>query len=38
MVLQPPLIFPLSVRDNIAYGRPGDRRFHVERKIKQRQY
>jgi len=23
MVLQPPLIFPLSVRDNIAYGRPG---------------
>jgi ATP-binding cassette subfamily B protein/subfamily B ATP-binding cassette protein MsbA len=23
MVLQPPLIFPLSVTDNIAYGRPG---------------
>ncbi|HTV89342.1 MAG TPA: ABC transporter ATP-binding protein [Stellaceae bacterium] len=23
MVLQPPLIFPLSVSDNIAYGRPG---------------
>jgi ATP-binding cassette subfamily B protein/subfamily B ATP-binding cassette protein MsbA len=23
LVLQPPLIFPLSVRDNIAYGRPG---------------
>jgi ATP-binding cassette subfamily B protein/subfamily B ATP-binding cassette protein MsbA len=23
MVLQPPLIFPLSIRDNIAYGRPG---------------
>ncbi len=22
MVLQPPMIFPLSVRDNIAYGRP----------------
>jgi ATP-binding cassette subfamily B protein len=22
MVLQPPLIFPLSVRENIAYGRP----------------
>lgn len=22
MVLQPPLIFPISVRDNIAYGRP----------------
>ena len=26
MVLQPPLIFPLSVRDNIAYGRPERRR------------
>jgi ATP-binding cassette subfamily B protein/subfamily B ATP-binding cassette protein MsbA len=23
LVLQPPMIFPLSVRDNIAYGRPG---------------
>ncbi len=23
MVLQPPLLFPLSARDNIAYGRPG---------------
>jgi ATP-binding cassette subfamily B protein len=23
MVLQPPLIFPLSARENIAYGRPG---------------
>jgi len=23
MVLQPPLVFPLSVKDNIAYGRPG---------------
>ena len=23
MVLQPPLLFPISVRDNIAYGRPG---------------
>ena len=23
LVLQPPLVFPLSVRDNIAYGRPG---------------
>lgn len=22
LVLQPPMIFPLSVRDNIAYGRP----------------
>ena len=32
MVLQPPLIFPLSVRDNIAYGRPGaDRRGDRER-------
>ncbi|MFN8625379.1 MAG: ABC transporter ATP-binding protein [Candidatus Binatia bacterium] len=23
MVLQPPMVFPLSLRDNIAYGRPG---------------
>jgi ATP-binding cassette subfamily B protein/subfamily B ATP-binding cassette protein MsbA len=23
MVLQPPLVFPISVRENIAYGRPG---------------
>jgi ATP-binding cassette subfamily B protein/subfamily B ATP-binding cassette protein MsbA len=23
MVLQPPLVFPLTVRENIAYGRPG---------------
>ena len=23
IVLQPPLLFPLSARDNIAYGRPG---------------
>ncbi|MGH7091987.1 MAG: ABC transporter ATP-binding protein, partial [Stellaceae bacterium] len=23
IVLQPPLVFPLSARDNIAYGRPG---------------
>jgi ATP-binding cassette subfamily B protein/subfamily B ATP-binding cassette protein MsbA len=23
MVLQPPLVFPMSVKDNIAYGRPG---------------
>jgi len=22
MVLQPPLIFPISLRDNLAYGRP----------------
>jgi ATP-binding cassette subfamily B protein/subfamily B ATP-binding cassette protein MsbA len=42
MVLQPPLIFPLSVRDNIAYGRPGAadaaieeaaRRAHIHRRI-----
>ena len=33
MVLQPPLIFPLSVRDNIAYGRPGaDRRGDRDRR------
>jgi len=30
MVLQPPLIFPLSVHDNIAYGRPGASRAEVE--------
>jgi ATP-binding cassette subfamily B protein/subfamily B ATP-binding cassette protein MsbA len=42
MVLQPPLIFPLSVRDNIAYGRPGAddaaiqdaaRRAHIHTRI-----
>ena len=42
MVLQPPLIFPLSVRDNIAYGRPGAddtaiadaaRRAHIHHRI-----
>ncbi|HML09375.1 MAG TPA: ABC transporter ATP-binding protein [Stellaceae bacterium] len=42
MVLQPPLIFPLSVRDNIAYGRPGAddaaiqdaaRRAHIHNRI-----
>jgi len=42
MVLQPPLIFPLSVADNIAYGRPGAddatiaaaaRRAHIDRRI-----
>ncbi len=42
MVLQPPLIFPLSVRDNIAYGRPGAdnaaieaaaRRAHIHQRI-----
>src|SRR6201987_3499517 len=30
MVLQPPLIFPLSVRDNIAYGRPGAADVEIE--------
>ena len=30
MVLQPPLIFPLSVADNIAYGRPGADRGAIE--------
>ena len=31
MVLQPPLIFPLSMRDNIAYGRPGADDAAIER-------
>jgi ATP-binding cassette subfamily B protein/subfamily B ATP-binding cassette protein MsbA len=31
MVLQPPLIFPLSVADNIAYGRPGADGASIER-------
>ncbi|MBV8493097.1 MAG: ATP-binding cassette domain-containing protein, partial [Alphaproteobacteria bacterium] len=30
MVLQPPLIFPLSVADNIAYGRPGAGQSAIE--------
>ena len=30
MVLQPPLIFPLSVADNIAYGLPGADRAAIE--------
>jgi ATP-binding cassette, subfamily B, bacterial len=30
MVLQPPLIFPLSARDNIAYGRPGSSDAEIE--------
>ncbi len=30
MVLQPPLIFPISVHDNIAYGRPDATREAVE--------
>jgi ATP-binding cassette, subfamily B, bacterial len=31
LVLQPPLIFPLSVRDNIAYGRPKADEAAIER-------
>ena len=31
MVLQPPMIFPLSLRDNIAYGRPGAGDAAIER-------
>jgi len=31
LVLQPPLIFPLSMRDNIAYGRPGADDAAIER-------
>ena len=34
MVLQPPLVFPLSVRDNIAYGRPGAGDGEIERAAK----
>ena len=30
MVLQPPLVFPLSVKDNIAYGRPGATDAEIE--------
>jgi len=30
LVLQPPLIFPLSMRDNIAYGRPGAADAEIE--------
>jgi ATP-binding cassette subfamily B protein/subfamily B ATP-binding cassette protein MsbA len=30
MVLQPPLVFPISVHDNIAYGRPEATREEVE--------
>jgi ATP-binding cassette subfamily B protein len=30
MVLQPPLIFPISVHDNIAYGKPDASRAEVE--------
>jgi ATP-binding cassette subfamily B protein/subfamily B ATP-binding cassette protein MsbA len=31
MVLQPPLVFPISVRDNIAYGRPEASDVEIER-------
>ena len=30
MVLQPPLVFPMSVRDNIAYGRPDASNEEIE--------
>ncbi|MFI5366215.1 MAG: ABC transporter ATP-binding protein [Candidatus Binatia bacterium] len=31
MVLQPPMVFPLSIRDNIAYGRPSASMADIER-------
>jgi len=31
MVLQPPLIFPLTIRENIAYGKPGASFAEIER-------
>jgi ATP-binding cassette subfamily B protein/subfamily B ATP-binding cassette protein MsbA len=34
MVLQPPLVFPISVRDNIAYGRPGASDAEIEQAAK----
>jgi len=34
MVLQPPLVFPLSVKDNIAYGRTGASDEEIERAAK----
>jgi len=30
MVLQPPLVFPISARDNIAYGKPGASDAEIE--------
>ncbi len=30
MVLQPPLVFPTSITENIAFGRPGARREEIE--------
>jgi ATP-binding cassette subfamily B protein/subfamily B ATP-binding cassette protein MsbA len=34
LVLQPPMIFPLSLRDNIAYGRPGADQAEIEKSAK----
>jgi ATP-binding cassette subfamily B protein len=34
LVLQPPMIFPLSIRDNIAYGRPDASQEEIERAAK----
>jgi ATP-binding cassette subfamily B protein len=31
MVLQPPMVFPLSIRENIAYGRPAASNAAIER-------
>jgi len=31
MVLQPPIVFPLSIRENIAYGRPTARSEEIQR-------
>ncbi len=31
MVLQPPLVFPTTLRENIAYGRPGASHAEIER-------
>lgn len=31
MVLQPPLVFPITIAENIAYGRPGATRGEIER-------
>ena len=30
MVLQPPIVFPMSIHDNVAYGRPSASRAEVE--------
>ncbi|MCX8073138.1 MAG: ABC transporter ATP-binding protein/permease [Candidatus Binatia bacterium] len=34
MVLQPPIVFPVSVRENIAYGRPDASTAEIERAAK----